>query len=213
MSIIQSANLSRCLLRNHAARQLTGIHKTIDTGVTTDDNDTLRKTSRSLQRSLSTSSSSQQLAMQVALLSPCICVNDQQPTEQAAHGPVIRIPIPSLFSGLFSTLRTQLTTSPWATITIALENVWDGFLLGVPKKRRSLQVRRQKMRARYPEHRQDIEVCPVCGDKKLENFLCQKCFDRVMQETEAVWQAQQNDKDQHRLPRKKEGDWGEDWRS
>ena len=40
----------------------------------------------------------------------------------------------------------------------ALENAWDGLLLGVPKKRVSIQKRRRRMKARFPPHRQDIEV-------------------------------------------------------
>ena len=71
-----------------------------------------------------------------------------------------------------------------------LEELWDGFLLAVPKKRRSLAVRRRRMRARRLKPRDDIEKCLVCGAKKLAGHLCKNCFDWTMKLTEEVWEEQ-----------------------
>ena len=79
------------------------------------------------------------------------------------------------------------------TLKNVLSQIWDGFLLAVPKKRRSLAKRRHLRKFKALKPRDDIEDCVVCGGKKLRGKLCHNCFQWTMSLTEKVWQKQKDD--------------------
>lgn len=80
-----------------------------------------------------------------------------------------------------------------STLKSIFSDIWDGFLLAVPKKRRSIAKRRHLRKFKALKPRDDIEDCVVCGGKKLRGKLCHNCFQWTMSLTEKVWQKQKDD--------------------
>lgn len=116
---------------------------------------------------------------------------------------------------------TKFSTRPFSTTT---------HMAAAPKKRRSLAVRRRRMRANRLEPRTDIEQCVACDGWKLREHLCGDCLAKVMHVTEAMWTEQRElgrlveeqagrrrfhgsdgDGDFKRLARKRRGDDDEDF--
>lgn len=79
------------------------------------------------------------------------------------------------------------------TLKNFFSDLWDGFLLAVPKQKRSLAKRRHLRKFKALKPRDDIEDCVVCGGKKLRGKLCHNCFQWTMSLTEKVWQKQKDD--------------------
>ena len=79
------------------------------------------------------------------------------------------------------------------TLSQSITDIWNGFLLAVPKKRRSIAKRRWLRKFKALKPRDDIEDCVVCGGKKLRGKLCHHCFQWTMSLTEKVWQKQKDE--------------------
>ena len=79
------------------------------------------------------------------------------------------------------------------TIMQNISEIWNGFLLAVPKKRRSIAKRRWLRKFKALKPRDDIEDCVVCGGKKLRGKLCHHCFQWTMSLTEKAWQKQKDE--------------------
>lgn len=97
------------------------------------------------------------------------------------------------FSQILPISSVVLEERKVTTLKTIFSDIWDGFLLAVPKKRRSLAKRRHLRKFKALKPRDDIEDCVVCGGKKLRGKLCHNCFQWTMSLTEKVWQKQKDD--------------------
>jgi large subunit ribosomal protein L32 len=68
-----------------------------------------------------------------------------------------------------------------AWIPSLISDIWGAILLAAPKRRATHQTKRTRQNA--PENKlqnkQNITVCPFCGEPKLLHHLCHKCFTKV----------------------------------
>ena len=58
--------------------------------------------------------------------------------------------------------------------------------MAVPKKRTSHSKKRLRMTHKWPQNKQNIELCFYCGRPKLMNILCQHCLEETLKETEKL---------------------------
>ncbi len=88
--------------------------------------------------------------------------------------------VPALQHNSFSLQPSWLKKALAALVPpIAANWVNAGLLLfAVPKQKRSLARRKIRFKANALKVRRDIQVCPICGQMKLLNHLCQTCMQR-----------------------------------
>jgi len=63
---------------------------------------------------------------------------------------------------------------------------WNGILMAAPKKRTSHSKKRLRMTHKWPQNKENIEVCFYCGRPKLMNILCKHCLEETLKETEKL---------------------------
>ncbi|GAB1606657.1 39S ribosomal protein L32, mitochondrial-like [Argonauta hians] len=75
-----------------------------------------------------------------------------------------------------------------------LESIFDSFLWGAPKSRRSLEVRKTRKMGQldyfgYAKPKKNIVACLHCGHYHEADTLCGNCYNKVRKETEAMKKA------------------------
>jgi|GEM_PF-188246 len=57
-----------------------------------------------------------------------------------------------------------------------LNELWDGLLMAVPKRRTTHRVKRLRMTHKWPQLKQSFVSCAACNQKHLPHHLCPWCF-------------------------------------
>eukprot|EP00795_Rhopilema_esculentum_P014526 gene14526-5589_t len=90
-------------------------------------------------------------------------------------------------------VKTVFLTKSWSNILLKMVPVAaieffreTGILLAVPKKRVSHRRKRIRNHSKFPKNRTDIETCVVCGNEKLQGYLCGHCLENIREETAQV---------------------------
>nr|CAH8851664.1 unnamed protein product [Trichobilharzia regenti] len=76
----------------------------------------------------------------------------------------------------------------YPSLTLGPLNHWEDFIyFAVPKKRRTIEVRRIRkhlsLRSGSYDPREDLTPCKFCGHLNPRNFLCTNCYSKVREET------------------------------
>ncbi|KHE82248.1 hypothetical protein GE21DRAFT_1288553 [Neurospora crassa] len=108
----------------------------------------------------------------------------------AAAAPAMRLFNPSTF---FQTLRTQrfgvpalnfavpaAAVSLLPSIPSLLEDIWEGILRAVPKKKTShMKKRHRQMAGKALKDVTHLNRCPACGNLKRMHHLCSTCLGKL----------------------------------